>query len=248
MADKPLSPKPGWYALIEGEDFDLEDWRICLNEPFNPVAEILPDGRTVLRSADFDEFQDADEVRERALILIARMNGALGLWNRTRPVRFDGVLRIDEDGKQHAYMFASMSASMGRLRGRATAVALGPDGKPLPPPPPKPSAPQAWNALAERDDDVSDLLDHFGRADNWYDVYKAIEFASHIAGGEHKLWKLLGDQAKPIKNLKATANYYRHAKAPKPAQLTSLPEARGTLAFLVRSVLEVRPTSGPSFG
>lgn len=237
MASHAL-PKPGWYARIEGDDADLDDWRHSLNEPFDPVAEKLPNGETVLRSTDFEGLADASEVRERALVLIGRLNGALNLWNGTRPVRFAGVYRIDSEGKQHAWIFAEMAAlEFGRCVMRATAVVFGPDGKPLPPPAPTPSQPQNWNGLAESNDDISDLLDHFGRADNWYDIYKTIEIAEDLVGSEHKLWKLLADDAQAAKNLKTCANFYRHAKTHRPRHLLTLVEGKPILAHLVRTLL-----------
>ncbi len=244
MTSSTPAPRPGWYAQLDGEDFDLEDWRHSLNEPFDPVAEQLPDGKTVLRSSDFDDLDDASEVRERALVLIARMNGAIGLWNSARPVRFGGVIRIDEQGRQHAWVFGEMAAvEMGRCIMRATAVLLGPDGKPLPPPPPQPSQPQAWNRLAEQNDDISDLLDHFGRADNWYDIYKTIEVAAHLVDGKHRLWKIAQPETKACRNLDQNANFYRHARGVKrPDQPLSVSEAKPLLAWLVRAVLERQTT------
>ena len=243
------APKPGWYARLQGDGVDLDDWRHSLNEPFDPVAEKLPDGETVLRSADFEELEDASEVRERALVLIGRLNGALSIWNGTRPVKFGGVIRIDDEGKQHAWVFGEMAAiELGRFVLRATAVLLGPDGKPLPPPPPTPSQPQKWNLVAEKNDDVSDLLDHFGRADNWHDIYKTIEIAEHLAGSEHKLWKILGSDARLAKNLRTSANYYRHAKAYRPPKLLSLKEARPLLVHLAIPAPRPMLTADRSFG
>lgn len=230
-------PSPGWYARLEGEDVDLDDWRHSLNEPFDPVALKLPSGETVLKSAAFEGLEEAGEVRERAIVLIARLNGVLNLWNGARPARFAGVYRVDDDGKQHAYIFAEAALELGRCVMRATAVVLGPDGKPLPPPPPTPSQPQNWNRWAEENDDISELLDHFGRADNWYDIYKTIEFAEHVIGSEHKLWKVLGAEAQATKHLKACANFFRHAKTYRPPTLLALAEAKPVLAHAVRTVL-----------
>ena len=86
-----------------------------------------------------------------------------------------------------------------RSKVRAVGMALGTDGLLLPPPPREPSKPQRWNVLADSNDDISDLLDHFGQADNWIDIYKNIEFAAVLAGGERKLLKLLGDTGKDAK-------------------------------------------------
>jgi hypothetical protein len=133
------------------------------------------------------------------------MNGALALWNGARPVQFGGVLRIEEDGREHLTVFGEVAA-FGRSAMRAAAVVLGSDGNPLPHPPPQPSQPQVWNELAELEDDLSDLLEQFGRADNWYDIYKTIEIAAHVVGGKpacgrlcsHKKWRVAISTKMPI--------------------------------------------------
>lgn len=237
----PEEARAGWYALLTGDDVDLDDWRYTLNDPFDPVALKLPDGATALRSRDFEGLLDAEAVRARALILIARMNGALAISSGARPVRFGGVVRIHEDGRQDAFAFGEMIAFETRCVARFTAVLLGPDGKPVPPSTPHPSPPQLWNELAEAEDDLSDLLDHFGRSDNWYDIYKTIEIAAHLVGGEHRLWKVLEPEARQSKNLKQTANFYRHARgSPLPAEPVNLRDAKPLLAWIVRRVFEMR--------
>lgn len=241
-SDDAAKPRPGWYALLSGAAVDLDDWCYSLNEPFDPVAEKLPDGRTALKSRDFEGLTDAEAVRARALILIAGMNGALALWKEARPVQFGGVLRIDADGRQQTTIFAeAVAIELGRCVMRATAVVLGPDGKPVPPPPPQPSQPQVWNELADLQDDLSDLLDQFGHADNWYDIYKTIEVAAHVVGSKHRLWKLLDPETKACRNLDQTANFYRHARgAQSPKERVSLADAIPLLAWIVRRVFETR--------
>jgi hypothetical protein len=240
MTEVLPKPRPGWRIILAGDEFDLEDWRHSLNEPFDPVAELLPDGKTVLRSKDFDDLLEAGEVRARGLVLVARMNGAISIWNGARPVRVGGVLRLDEGGRQHAWAFGEGMAIETRCKVRATAVVLGPDGNPKPASPPEASPPQKWNLVAERSDDASYLLDHFGRADNWYDIYKTLEFAEHLMCGEHKLAKLLGENAKQKKDLKASANFFRHAKAHRPLKLLTLAEAKPLLANIVSAVLNAK--------
>jgi hypothetical protein len=61
MTEVLPKPRPGWRIILAGDEFDLEDWRHSLNEPFDPVAELLPDGKTVLRSKDFDDLLEAGE-------------------------------------------------------------------------------------------------------------------------------------------------------------------------------------------
>jgi len=232
-------PPPGWYARLQGEEADLEDWRYSLNEPFDPVAFQLPSGETVLRSSEFDDAQTAAEVRERALILIGRFNGAINLWNGAQPVTFGGVYQIDEAGGQHATVFMeALSINLGRFKMRATVTQIGADGEPIPPPPPMPSRPQVWNRIAVTNDNVSDLLDHAGRADNWYDIYKTLEIADLLLGKKRNLEKLFTKDEADLDLLRSSANFYRHARAHRPDNLLSLSDARPMLSYIVKKVLE----------
>jgi hypothetical protein len=84
------------------------------------------------------------------------------------------------------------------------------------------------------------MLVFAGRTENWFDIYKALELAEKLAGGEHKLRIGLGDTGHEYKRMKATANYYRHARHYRPDILTTLAEARPLLSLIVRAVLDVR--------
>ena len=133
MAD-PLPPgrlqlPQGWYVQLSGEKFDLEDWEYTLNEPFDPVVMQEPDGTFLLKSREFDEARTADEVREKALGLINRLNGALALMHGTRPVTLAGVIGVDDQGRRHiSVTMTGVGLAIGRARMRATATVLGPDG------------------------------------------------------------------------------------------------------------------------
>ena len=118
--------EPGWYAQILGENADLADWKRTLNKPFDPVAIEFPDDHTVLKSREFDGLTDADEVRSKALILIARLNGALRLSATAEPVRIGSIINVDADGCRHITTFMeAIAISFGRMTAHATAVALG---------------------------------------------------------------------------------------------------------------------------
>jgi hypothetical protein len=234
--------RPGWIVQLDGDEFDLEEWRRAFIEPFDPIAKKIPDGKTVLRCKDFEIYADASEVQARALVLVARLNGALLLANQTRPVKVAGVSKIDIDGKLHPWSYAVSIEFECQARDRITMEVIGPDGLSKATPAPGPSLPQHLNQLAELNDVASDLLDHFGRANNWYDIYKTLEFSASLVGSEHKLQVLLGVHASDAKNLKATANFYRHAKAHRPNNLVSLNEAMTILVIVVRAALSSNDT------
>jgi hypothetical protein len=234
-----LTLAAGWYVQITGDNFDLEEWDHSLNEPFDPVVLAEPDGNFLLRSSEFHTAQNAEEVREKAQALISRLNGAMSLTHGCSPVSLGGVIQAGENGARHAFVYAESSVIvLSSLRARVTATVSGPNGQVVPPPPPKPSDAQRWNAKAAGDDKVADLLEQLGKAKGWYEIYKTIEFASHLAGGERELWALLGSSAADCKKLKQTANFYRHARAPRPANPTPIGDAKPLLDMMVRKAIE----------
>ena len=152
--------RPGWIAQVQGHSFDLAYWEQSLKAPFDPVCERIPHGDgTVwgLRSATFDQLQLAEEVRAQAIILIARLNGALRAQCGAEPLTLCGVARIDDTGNFHFYTFLEGHA---RARSMVTGTleARDADGNLVPPVPPEPSHAQKWVEVAGRNDDVGDAL------------------------------------------------------------------------------------------
>jgi len=124
---------------------------------------------------------------------------------------------------------------------RAVATVIGPDGKAVPSPSPQPSEVQRWAATADGDDVIDDALIYFGRAINWFDIYKTLERLILRFGGNESAFLALGwaSQAE-ILLLKQTANWARHARrkfAP-PGKLMSLKEAHSLLGQLLRRALQ----------
>jgi len=85
--------KPGWGAAIEGKQNDVAQWESALKEPFDPWVENF-DNQTLLRSTAFDELETAKEVRDRAIALIDRLNGAMALSRDSGALRFAGVTQF----------------------------------------------------------------------------------------------------------------------------------------------------------
>lgn len=114
---------------------------------------------------------------------------------------------------------------------------------PLHSPPPAPTAVQAWSAKASKNPDVADVLAHMGRADNWYDLYKAIEVCEEIAGDERKLAGFAGVNKTRLKMIRTTANHYRHARTYKPPNAPTFAEAHAFVCEVVRNTLAKAPAS-----
>jgi hypothetical protein len=85
------------------------------------------------------------------------------------------------------------------------------DGNLVPPPPPEPSQAQRWVQVAQHSDDVGDMVIFAGRAEDWFDIYKALDLAQSLAGGRpgRKLNALLGGASDEFERMWRTANMHR---------------------------------------
>jgi len=243
-------PTAGWFVVLRGHHADLDQWQHALKRPFDPWIEQVPRGEATLwalRSRSFEHAADASEVRGQALPLIDRLNGALSVSAGADRVEFEGVGSVAPSGGVSLTVFAETSDRL-RLRGLTVVASVevrDADGNLIPPAPPEASAAQRWMHAAESDDDIADLLVYTGRADNWFDIYKAIELAERIVGSEQALSKLLGPSGAQVKNMRTTANFYRHARKYRPPVLTTQDEAASLLRSVVRAVVcWARPKRG----
>jgi hypothetical protein len=233
--------RTGWGAILLGEATELVDWKSVLTERFDPWVEVHGDD-TVLRSRIFDESSSAEEVRARALMQIQQLNGAvaLALDKGVTSIRFGGVIEFGPDGQpQRTVNFAEMRASEQGDKAQVTFSVTGPDGKPIPATP-KRSQVQDWMELADNDDLLGDALIYFGRATNWFDIYKTLEcLIDWFGGDEAKFLALKWVPRAEVKRLKQTANSFRHPKRKfKPHKNPmSLKEARELIASLLRRAL-----------
>jgi hypothetical protein len=183
-----------------------------MKEPFDPWVEVNG-ADTVLRSVSLDGLSSAIQVRDCAIALIDRLNGVLALSGQAKPVRFGGVIQFAPDGGMHRTIFAEIFEDLD-VTMSATVTVFGGDGKPVPSPPPQPSQVQEWTLLAEREDLLDDALIYFGRATDWFNIYKTLEcLILRFGGGRERDFLLLGWASEAeITRLKRTANAARHAK------------------------------------
>jgi hypothetical protein len=163
--------KSGWGVSVKSEN--LDDWIDALKN-FDPWIEVHAEG-TVLRSAAFDGLASTELVKDRAIILIEQLNGAMAASRGAKPIQFDGaIIQFTPDGGKHRTI--NVEAAMLAISGmRADVIHLGPDGKPKPSPPPVASEVQNWINIADKDAWLADALVYFGKATNWFDLYKTLE-------------------------------------------------------------------------
>ena len=181
-----------WGVLLQGAPEEIADWTEVLKPGFDPWIE-THGADTVLRSRVLDGLETASEVHDKAGALIDVLKGAVALSQRAGPLKYVGVAELSSDGKLHKHVFFSGHANLGRFRAHAVMVALGPDGKPLPPPPAQASEVQNWSATAQSDGLIEDALIYYGRATDWFDIYKALEcLILKFGRGREKTFKELG--------------------------------------------------------
>lgn len=229
--------KAGWGAVLRGDPTDLEDWRHVLGNEFDPRTEVHGED-TILRSANLDLLSTADEVRAKALDMIDYLNGALALWEGTRPIAFGGSARFAEDGSIHRTVFAQVTA-IARTKMRATAEVIGKDGKPKLAIP-RESEVQLWADIAEDDDLLQEALMYVGKESTWFNIYKAIECLElRFGGGETEFLKLGWASQSQIKLMKRSANTLRHAKQKfePPEKPMALVDATSLIRALLRKSL-----------
>ena len=245
MGDDAAS-RSGWGVVLEGERFDLDDWREAFKQPFGPLDPWVMETKfgPTLRSSRLDGEATASKVCERAKALMDEVNGAIRASYGAGVVRRGDIVEILSDGTLRRHVFAQLDEVL-RIRLRLALVRLDPDGKPYPEPPPEPSRPQRWLRIAAEDDLLADALTYFARGDDWFDVYKALECFEMRFGGEEEFRSLGWADKGKIKLLKRTANSGRHARKkfdppPHPMERT---EARDLLATLMARAFLEAPTA-----
>ncbi|MCP3475488.1 hypothetical protein NLM33_34890 [Bradyrhizobium sp. CCGUVB1N3] len=221
-----------------------------LKPPFEPWIEVHGQD-TILRSNSFDELTSTDEVRDRAVAHIERLNGAMFVMMQGQPLQFWGVVEFASDGTMHRTLFAERNDTI-RARMHASALVIGADGKEKPPAPPTQTEVQRWAAIADNDDLLEDALIYFGRVSApgqphpptfWFDIYKALECLVERFGGNKKredTFFALDWVPPQVERLKQTANWSRHArrKYKKPSQPTTEQEAIELMVRLLRKAFE----------
>jgi hypothetical protein len=175
-----------WVVPIRGAPVAMDQWRGALKSPFDPWIEIMKLGndnpRHVIRSIEFGGATTAEAVRERALFMIEALNGTMNSLGATDRVEFDGVLEVQPDGKLHHTLFPE-TAILSADRFHMPIIAGGTPGTPAP------SPAQRWYKLGTADRVVADMLVHFGKEANWYELYKTYEGVRRLCGDEDKLLK-----------------------------------------------------------
>jgi hypothetical protein len=229
----------GWALELRGEKFDLDDLREGLRPPFDPwVEEYELDGAAMLllRSKNWSGLYSTADMMADARRLIDQIN-AVHLVGQpdARPIEYGVTLRFGQNGKPLPIMLAATGNFT--LQGGRSRTTIAGRKDPSAEAGPVPSPMQQRIARASSDDDTADLLGFVARANNWFDLYKAMECLERVAGGGHVLKALETDWA----TVRQTANCHRHApneaKFPFPLNPPDLDQARAVVLRAVDKLL-----------
>jgi hypothetical protein len=234
----------GWALELLGERFDLDDLREGLRPPFDPWVEEYQDGaqtRLLLRSNAWSELTSTGEMMAEAVRLIDHINGVLLVGQSdAQPISHGITLRFLEDGTRVPVLIAgSAQITLGGCRVRGRVVVETPRSFK------EPAASVMQERLQKADCQtvISDLLTFIIRADNWFDLFKAMESVERLIGGEAAAQALSSEW----KRVRRTANRHRHAPSAKhtlPPKPPTIPEARNVVIGVARQVIDEYASAG----
>lgn len=235
-------------AWLEGDEIDLRALTRLLAEDDVRVIHDPDEGAYYLTAPEIDNPPPTDNPPETgrfdkaAEALLRRINGMARIQDSGyRPVKLSG--KYSDGDQKHVYVAAFALEVRPRLS--ATAVVVGPDGKP------KPDPPSPWPgrlALAESDPDVAEVLDIMGQAEplGWDDLYKVHEkIQDSINGSIPKMgWAsnvdddAFGASANRRDISGRDARHARREKRPPPKRTMTIQQGRDYISGLVSKWLD----------
>ncbi len=236
-ANQELRLHPGWWARIQGEEFDLEGLDAALKD--RSLVQVRQfDGRHYLRMAEFDQLNESGDVETRAGEVLRIVNGAARVQHgNSREVRVDATARVQPDGQIHH--FVHMSGTLhGRARLSAT-VRVNEESAPLAR---EPTIAERALDMALNDPQAERALRIFGRDDADYrDLYHVFEIAEAAIGSV--IYSDGTVTTAEVRRFKHTANSvhalgdqarHGHEATQPPSQPTSFAEAQALIGRVLR--------------
>jgi hypothetical protein len=243
-ANQELRRHPGWWARLEGEEFDLEALAVALDDR-SQVQIRRFDDRYYLGMAEFDQLDAPDDVQTRAGEVLRIVNGAARVqYGDNCEVRVDAAARVQPDGQiQHFIHVSGTIHARGRISGTLTTSG---ESVPLAR---EPTIAEQALATGLNDLQAERALRIFGRDDvDYRDLYHVFEIAEAACGSgiysdgtvtraEVRRFK---HTANSVHALGDQARHGREATQP-PSQPMTFPEARSLVGRVLRVWLGAEP-------
>jgi hypothetical protein len=235
---------PNWSIQLSGDKFDLEDFPKWFPTPDLQVVE-RPDGY-YLKSELFEAIEDADQVRASAQELLERLVGAAKVYSPSLgPVGLSAVVRQEEDGRRHAYVYLSGAI---KTRSKTSAAQLTVNGKEEISQVPRIAL---WAPIAKDDEKVRQALRLWVKgSENWAELYKVLEIILSEVGGA--IYSNGWVPSKEVKRFKHTADsaealgdQARHAKKDRlpPRKPMTIQEAKRLIKGLLERWIDSKISS-----
>lgn len=230
-----------WMARLTGDVADLRSLTIVLNGPDYIVRELRP-GEYYLGAAAFDPNASATRIRDQAVALIPRINGAARVLNaNSRSVTFGGdVIHLAEDGRQDIYIFPPPLSARAMML--PVDLSTGDDSSAQ-----QPTDSEVLLLKVEQRPTAANVLHQFGQEPTWGNLYKVLDAIEESLGGEKALlatgWvsdRKLTRFTRTANTMQAIGDNSRHGKRnqPAPPKPMTLQDAQALIRLLVKKYLE----------
>jgi len=167
-----------WFVQLKGDDFALGELSKSLTSP--ELCIVQENEKFMLKSSDFNQLANADEVRTKAEETLCLVNGsarlALGARN---PITVVHVFKIDDDGRRTNFVSVPDTAH-GRnsisktIKGSNGAVEEIHQADFIP----------GWINIAQNDANVAKVLRLLSKSTNdWVNLYRVYEVVRDDVGG-----------------------------------------------------------------
>lgn len=203
MAISGMSTVAEWLVALKGHEFDLED--LPLRFSGADCAIVREDEGYCLKSSSFESITAAGDVLTYASQLIDLMNSIRLLEDSGfQLIELERVVRVDDDGARHQYVYVSGSVKA-RSKVRAVGIVLRNGVKIIEPH--GPSRPERLLDLAKRDHRVAEALCYFrSPTSRWFQLYKVLDAIELDLGGEQALRSKHWASSKQLTRFTRTAN------------------------------------------
>lgn len=217
--------RPGFGLRLLLEGIHHRAWLDALRRSSDPWLEEYG-GDLILRYSRLNMQSSSADCRALGIETLGWINGWLSMTSGTAPAAFGGMVEFMADGSVRRTTYADLNVIEADDFANDPAEMVDAIGNP---------ALDTLCARAEADQKFAQILGHFGKADNWIDLYKCVEALYASRGSEHSYLKHRSD-SKRIKAMMRTANNHRHNGKAAPNSSVPFNEAWLLLRSLVREV------------